>query len=236
MKLSIIMPVYNEEKTIKEIIRRVLVAPLPPGWQKEIIIIDDASTDGTTKVIKSFEDEKIRIITHSKNQGKGAAIRSGLKKATGDALVIQDADLEYNPGDYQKLLVPIISQKARIVYGSRLKTLKFRIWGENKTPLPLHYLVNRWLTFLTNLLYGSKLTDMETGYKMMTKEVYRKLDLVSDRFEMEPEITIKILKMGYRITEIPITTCPRSYGEGKKIKAQDALKALWTLLKYRLAF
>jgi len=249
MKLSVIIPVYNEEKTVGELIRRVISTNLPVGWEKEMIIIDDGSTDGTPKNVKCHIPKgfpegnmlnvksgktKIRLLSNKMNLGKGAAVRKGINETTGDILIIQDADLEYNPNDYQKLLKPIILKKTKVVYGSRLKTLKFRLWGREKTPLPVHYLVNRFLSFLTNFLYGSKLTDIETGYKLMTKEVYQKLNLVSNRFEIEPEITAKILKIGYKILEVPITTVPRSYKEGKKIKAKDAFLAFWTLLKYRL--
>lgn len=166
--------------------------------------------------------------------GKGAAVRKGIKNATGEVLIIQDADLEYNPQDYKKLLGPILDKKTEVVYGTRLKELKLNLFGKKKTPFPLHYLVNRFLSFLTNFLYGSNLTDMETCYKMMTKKVYQTLDLESNGFEIEPEITAKILKSGYKILEVPIITRPRSYKEGKKIKTKDAFAAIFSLLKYRL--
>ena len=238
MKLSIVIPVFNEEKTIGEILKKVLKVELPAGLEKEIIIIDDGSTDKTLKNLKSQildlkSDKNVKLIKNKINRGKGAAVRRGIKNASGDILVIQDADLEYNPEDYKKLLRPILENKAKVVYGSRLKELKFKLFGKEKTPLPLHYLTNRFLSFLTNVLYGSSLTDIETGYKMMTKEVYRKLTLESNRFEIEPEITAKILKMGFQIVEVPIITKPRSYKEGKKIKAKDAFLAVLTLLKYR---
>lgn len=239
MKLSIVIPVFNEEKTVSELMRRVISAKIPVGWEKEIIVVDDGSTDNSLSDIRSTKDEirkreaEIKILRNKKNLGKGAAVRRGIAQATGDVLVIQDADLEYNPNDYKILLKPIILNKSKVVYGSRLKTLKFRLWGKEKTPLPLHYLANRFLSYLTNLLYGAKLTDIETCYKMMNREVYSRLNLVSNSFEIEPEITAKILKMGYKIFEVPITTIPRSYKEGKKIKATDALKAIWALLKFR---
>lgn len=233
MKLSIVIPVFNEIRTIKKILQRVEKANLPSGWSKEIIIVDDNSNDGTSEEIKKLRDKNIKKLFHRKNLGKGAAIRTGLKEAKGDVLLIQDADLEYDPQDYSRLLAPIIAEKAKVVYGSRLKTLKLAFFGKNKTPLPLHYLANRFLSILTNILYGSKLTDIETCYKMITKEVYQDLNLVSNRFEVEPEITAKILKKGIKIFEVPIETKPRNYKEGKKIKARDAFLAIVTLIKYR---
>lgn len=235
MKLSVIIPVFNEEKTIEKIIGLVLGEKTP----KEIVVVDDGSTDGTFNKIKcqnakiKNKNQKLKIFRFDKNCGKGAAIREGIKEATGDVLIIQDADLEYDPSDYRRLLEPIVAGKAEVVFGSRLKNLKFRIFGKSKTPLPLHYLTNRFLSFLTNTLYGSHLTDMETCYKMMTQKVYKDLNLVSDRFEIEPEITAKILKEGYKILEVPIRTKPRTYKEGKKIKAEDAAWAVFTLVRYR---
>lgn len=234
MKLSVIIPVFNEVKTIEKIVDRVL----KEKTSKEVIIVDDGSTDGTWEEIKNkqslfLRNQKIlRIFRNEKNLGKGAAVRKGIKEAKGDVLIIQDADLEYDPKYYQELLAPIIANKTKVVYGSRLKTMKLAFWGKDKTILPLHYLANRFLSAITNFLYGSKLTDMETCYKMMTKEVYQNLNLVSNRFEIEPEITAKILKKGFQIFEIPITTIPRSYQEGKKIKAKDTFLALFTLFKY----
>lgn len=234
MMLSVVIPVYNEEKTIQELIRRVVAEKTP----KEIIVVDDGSTDETERKLQSFKDaklqRKLKIIRNEKNKGKGYSVRRGIKEAMGDVLIIQDADLEYNPEDYQKLLKPILEGKTQVVYGSRLIQLKLELFGNNKTPLPLHYLVNKFLSFMTNVLYGSHLTDMETCYKMMTKEVYQGLNLVSDRFEIEPEITAKILKSGYKILEVPIQTKPRNYKEGKKIKTKDAILAVWTLLRFAL--
>jgi len=244
MKLSVVIPVYNEEKTVGKLLSLVLAEKTT----KEIIVIDDGSTDGTFEKIKNQishlrqdfggqakiknTNQKFKIFRFNENCGKGVAVRKGIQEATGDVLIIQDADLEYDPNDYQKLLKPIIENKSKVVYGSRLKELKFKLWGINKTPLPLHYLINRFLSFLTNVLYGSNLTDMETCYKMMTKEVYQKLNLTSDRFEIEPEITAKILLQGFKILEVPIQTKPRGYLEGKKIKARDAIKALFALFKF----
>lgn len=229
MKLSVIIPVFNEVKTIKEIVSRVLVEKTP----KEVIIIDDASNDGTADIIKKISDKRVKKLFHKENRGKGAAVRTGISQATSDALVIQDADLEYDPQYYSTLMEPILQGKTKVVYGTRLKELKFSLFGRNRTPLPFNYLANLLLSGFTSILYGSKLTDMETCYKMMTREVYQNLSLVSNRFEIEPEITAKILKKGYRIVEVPIKTKPRTYKEGKKINATDAFLAVWTLLKYR---
>lgn len=229
MKLSVVIPVFNEEKTIERIVEKVLSEKTP----KEIIIVDDGSFDKTREILKKIHGSNVKVIFHEKNRGKGAAVRTGINSAKGDVLIIQDADLEYDPKYYSKLLELIKEGQAKVVYGTRLKTLKFRFFGKEKTPLPLHYLVNRFLSVLTNLLYGSKLTDMETCYKMISREVCQKLNLVTDRFEIEPEITAKVLKAGYQILEVPIATKPRGYNEGKKIKTGDAFAALWILLKYR---
>ena len=234
MKLSVIIPVFNEEKTIEKIVNLVLTEKTP----KEIIIVDDRSTDKTWDLVQSAilrlrSGQESKIFKQPKNMGKGAAVRRGIENATGDVLVIQDADLEYDPADYRRLLEPIVAGETEVVFGSRLKDLKFRISGKSKTPLPLHYLTNRFLSFLTNVFYGSHLTDMETCYKMMTKKVYKNLDLVSNGFEIEPEITAKVLKKGFKILEIPIRTRPRTYKEGKKIKAKDAVWAVFTLARYR---
>jgi len=231
MKLSVIIPVYNEKSTIKKIVDLVLAEKTP----KEIIIIDDGSTDGTKEIIKKIKNNKVVKIFQSLNKGKGSAIRAGIEKAKGDILIIQDADLEYDPKDYQKLIKPIIAGETSVVYGSRLAKLNFKLFGKNKTPLPLHFVCNKILTGITNFLYGSKLSDMETCYKVISKEVYQNLDLKSDRFDIEPEITAKILKKRYKILEIPITVKPRNYKEGKKIKTKDALLALVSLIKNKFS-
>lgn len=227
--LSIIIPVFNEEKTIKRLLQRVARVRLLGGITKEIIIVDDGSTDKTVTILSKFQ-----ILRHQNNLGKGAAVRTGLKKASGEYIIIQDADLEYNPEDYHELLQPILKNQAKIVFGTRLVNYPLKLWGKSKTVLPLHLIVNRFLTALTNLLYGSRLTDMETGYKLFTREVIKKLKLVSNGFEIEPEITIKSLKLGYNIVEVPIRTVPRGYEEGKKIGFWDGIKAIWTILKYKL--
>ncbi|MBU2577242.1 glycosyltransferase family 2 protein [Patescibacteria group bacterium] len=229
MKLSVVIPVFNEEKTIEKIVEKVLSEETP----KEIIIVDDGSFDKTREILKRIKGNNIKVIFHEKNRGKGAAVRTGIKNAGGDFLIIQDADLEYDPECYQKL-VNITSREIKVVYGTRLKNLKFRLFGKQKTPMPLHFVANRFLTSLTNFLYGSKITDLETCYKLMAKEVYQSINLVSSGFEIEPEITAKILKKGFEILETPIVFKPRTYKQGKKIKGKDAVKAVYTLIKYRI--
>jgi glycosyltransferase involved in cell wall biosynthesis len=228
MKLSIIVPVYNEEKTIEKIIEKVQKVRLDK-IEKEIIIINDASVDKTYDKIKKISKkyENMKIFSHNINQGKGAAIRTGLKNFTGDIIVIQDGDLEYNPNDFRKLIKPILDNKTKVVYGSRLL-------GEEKGfNVPLHHLGNRILSFVTTILYFRRITDMETCYKMMTKEVANSLKLKAKRFDFEPEITAKIIKKGYKIIEMPIIYNCRSFKEGKKITWKDGIKALYYLLKYR---
>jgi dolichol-phosphate mannosyltransferase len=237
MKLSIIIPVYNEENTIEEILKKVKSVKLPQDIEKEIIVVDDGSTDRSILKIKSAENKLnisyLKLIRHNLNKGKGSAILSGIKKATGDIIIIQDADLEYNPEDYVRLLEPILDGKSEVVYGSRLKHYPLRISGSRKTPLVTHYLGNKLLTLLTNLLYGNGVTDMETCYKVFKKEVLKDININAKRFDFEPEITAKILKKGFKIYEIPIKVKPRGYEEGKKISWKDGFIALWTLLKYR---
>ena len=228
-KLSIIVPAYNEEKTILKVIDRVKNTKLK-NMEKEIIVVDDFSADGTKRVLSGLKGRNLKIFFHEKNRGKGAAIRTALKHATGDIILIQDADLEYDPKEYKKLLKPIIENKTKVVYGSRFKSISKNLEKMYK----LHYFGNLFLTVMTNILYGAKITDMETGYKVFKKEVIEGIKLRARRFDFEPEITAKILKKGYKITEVPIDFIGRKFSEGKKITWKDGVKALLYLIKYRL--
>lgn len=235
MKLSIVIPVYNEAKTIGEIVSRVLKVQIPLG--KEIIVIDDCSTDNSKSAIAAL-GEDVKKLFHDKNMGKGAAIRNGFRQATGDLIIIQDADLEYDPNEYPKLIEPIMNGKYQVVYGSRFSErigLKQIYWQHRKfRPWHLfYYLGNRFLSIVTGLLYGTPIKDMETGYKVFKSDVIKSLDLVSNRFEFEPEVTAKILKKGIKIFEVPISYHGREYSEGKKITWRDGLTAIKVLLKYR---
>jgi len=221
MKISIIIPVFNEEKTITTIIRQINNVV---GFQKEIIVIDDASVDGTSR--KLMEIKGIKLITHQKNLGKGFAIRSGIEAATGDYVLVQDADLEYDPQDILSMIKPIIQGKAEVVYGSRFT-------GSRRNMFFWHWMGNQLLTLVTNILYNTTLSDMETCYKLIPLKLIKSLNLESKRFEFEPEVTAKILKKNIRIWEVPISYAGREYNEGKKITWRDGIPALWTLLKYR---
>lgn len=246
MKVSILIPVFNEEKTVAELLQKVANVSLPDST-KEIIIINDGSTDASVlEITKSHAKlvsqkkkskkilEDIIILHHKKNQGKGMAIRTGLQKATGDYIVIQDADLEYDPKQLKKLFAPIKKGGKTVVYGTRLQRLPNFSRDERNLLFLLHYFGNKLLSLLTSMLYLQWITDMETCYKVFPKNALKGVVLRAKSFDFEPEITAKLLKKGYRITEIPITTIPRGYTDGKKIHAgKDGMIALWTLVKYR---
>ncbi len=225
MKLSILIPVYNEEKTIEEIINIIMKT----GIDKEIIIVDDGSNDGTKKILRKFKkqyDKSIKVIYNERNIGKGAAIRTGLNYISGDVVIIQDADLEYDPAEYSKLISPIRDNYAQVVYGSRFLV-------KRNSFLSLQYFANYFLTTVTNLLFNTKLTDMETCYKVFKNSLFKDLGIESRGFEVEAEITAKLLKKGYKIHEVPIHYRGRSYHQGKKLVWYDAVKTLFTLLRYR---
>jgi glycosyltransferase involved in cell wall biosynthesis len=222
--LTVIVPVFNERTTVAEIIRRIRAVDIP--LVVDVIAIDDGSSDGTDKVLAALEDSTVRVLTHPVNQGKGAAIRSGLAIARGDLVLIQDADLEYDPEDWPRLLSPILRGKARVVYGSRFT-------GERRNMMPLHWIGNRFLSLVTNVLYSSTLSDMETCYKLFDREVIEGIVVQSDRFDFEPEITAKVLRRGFRIYEVPISYAGRETTEGKKITWRDGFGALKALVKFR---
>ena len=224
--LSVVMPVYNEAPTIAAVIEQVLNAPV--DLTKEIIVVDDASTDGTRRLLESMSAGKIRLVLHDVNRGKGAAIRTGLAHASGDIVLVQDADLEYDPRDYPMLLEPILEGHADVVFGNRFHG------GPHRVLYFWHYAANRFLTLLTNLLTGLNVTDMEVGYKVFRRDVLGRLTLTSDRFGFEPEVTVKIAKLGCRVYEVPIRYYGRTYQEGKKITWRDGVAALFHLLRYRL--
>lgn len=228
MKLSVVIPVYNEAKTIETIIKRVSAVEV----EKEIIIVDDFSTDGTREILKKIHDNGVKVEFHCQNMGKGAALRTGFKLATGDAVVVQDADLEYDPRDFVKLLEPIESGAALAVYGSRFLTREHIPHCARPFYLT-HFLGNKVLNFLLNALYRAKITDMETCYKLIKREVLDSIVLSARRFEIEPEITAQLLKKGIKIHEVPISYHPRDYKEGKKISWKDGISAIAVLLKYR---
>jgi len=224
MKLSVVIPAYNEVDNIREILKRVRASKAA----YEIIVVDDGSKDGSRELLALLNGKnQVRVLMHPKNQGKGAAVRTGIAAARGDVILIQDADLEYNPRDYPALLGPIQDGIADVVYGSRF------LGGPRRAVMFWHMIANQLLTLMTNVLYNTLLTDMETGYKVFRREVAQGMRLRARGFEFEPEFTAKILKRHHRIFEVPITFNPRDYSQGKKIKLQDAFVAVWTLLKYR---
>jgi glycosyltransferase involved in cell wall biosynthesis len=230
MIVTVLIPAYNEEATIAEVIRRVEAVALP--FEKEIIVIDDCSTDATREILKGIENGKrdnLKVLFQDKNRGKGAALRAGFEIASGEVVIIQDADLEYDPVEYPKLLAPILAGKADVVYGSRFVGSQ-----PHRVLLFWHSIGNRLLTLLSNMLTNLNLTDMETCYKVFRKEIVSGLSLREDRFGFEPEITAKISKLNCRIYEVGVSYSGRTYAEGKKISWKDGLWAIWCILKYNL--
>jgi dolichol-phosphate mannosyltransferase len=225
MIISVIMPVYNEFRTLPQVLDRVMAAPLPEGCTKEIIIVDDGSTDGTTNLLKNYAG--VTVCHHSAlNLGKGTAIRIGLELAKGEIAIVQDGDLEYDPNDYLRILTPIVEGKADVVYGSRFLRAKPGMARRN-------WLANKILTAAANVIYGARITDEATAYKAFRLSILRKVTLRCRRFEFCPEVTAKLRRAGYSIHEVPISYNARGIADGKKIRARDGFEALWTLIRYR---
>ena len=236
-RLSVVVPIYNEERTVTVLLERVAAAPLPAGVESlEVVAVDDGSSDGTWSKIEGWQPPEradrlpvaIRVLRHDRNRGKGAALRTGFDAVTGDVVLVQDADLEYDPGEYPTLLQPILDGQADVVYGSRF------LGGPHRVLFFWHYVGNRMLTLLSNMFTDLNLTDMETCYKVFRTEVLRRLELRSNRFGFEPEITAKVARADCRIYEVPISYHGRTYAEGKKIGWRDGVAALWTILRFNL--
>ncbi len=226
MKLSVVIPIYNEEASLREVVRRVEAV----DYDKEIILVDDCSTDGSREILQEYQDrEGCHVLFHARNRGKGAALRTGFTHATGDVIVIQDADLEYDPKDYPMLLEPIIDGRADVVYGSRF------LGGPHRVLFYWHSVGNKFLTTLSNMFTNLNLTDMETGYKVFSKKVIDAISLKCERFGFEPEITSKIAKKNFRVYEVPISYSGRDYSEGKKITWKDGVAALWFIIRFRFS-
>ena len=232
--LSVLIPLYNEEEFILELLRRVVAAGLPTGFDRELIVVDDCSTDGSAELVESFivshPDIRIQLFRHPKNRGKGAAIRTAILAATGEFSIVQDADLEYDPNEYPRLLAPLISGQADAVFGSR-----FVVAGERRVLYFWHSLANQILTLIGNIASDLNLTDMETCYKLVRTSLLKSIPLSSDRFGLEPELTIKLARRKARIYEMPISYYGRTYEEGKKIGLKDAIQAMFCIVRYWMA-
>lgn len=224
--VSVVVPVYNEERTVAPLLSEVLIAPIGRN-RLEVIVVDDGSTDGTFEQVRTLADPRVKVLRHPRNRGKGAAVRTGLKEVTGDVVVIQDADLEYSPRDYPRLLGPILEGKADVVYGSR-----FVGHDPHRVLYFWHYLGNKFVTLLSNAFTNLNLTDMETGFKALTAEVLRRIRIEENRFGFEPEITAKVAQLGCRMYEVGISYWGRKYAEGKKIRWMDGLRAVYAIIKY----
>jgi glycosyltransferase involved in cell wall biosynthesis len=226
--VSIVIPVYNEVETITQVLDRVRMAPTS-GLKKEIVIVDDASSDGTAEYLRTLEDQGLKCLFHERNRGKGAALRSGFAAATGDVVIVQDADLEYDPEEYPKLLRPIVNDKADVVFSSR-----FQGGDEHRVLYFWHSVANKILTFISNMLSNLNLTDMESCYKVLTRDVIERIHIEEDRFGFEPEIVAKVARLRCRVFEVGVSYAGRTYAQGKKITWKDGIRALWCILKYSL--
>lgn len=233
MKLSVIIPVYNEPDTIAKIVKKAEKVNLG-NVKKEIIIVDDASTDNTAIAIRNLKGRCIKLF-HKKNKGKGGALKTGISKATGDIIVFQDADLEYDPKDYATLIRPIIRGEAKVAFGSRFVNQRLNLFGKKRSPHLLHWFGNKFLTFAFNTLYGTNLTDAEPCYKMFTSDVLKSMRISSNRFEYDIELMCKLVRKGHKIIQLPISYHPRTFEEGKKINWKDGIVAFLTMLKYRIS-
>ena len=224
--VSIVIPVFNEVRTLQQLVDKVMAAPLPDGWERELVLVDDGSSDGTATILDRLETAGHTVLRHGINQGKGAALRTGFENAKGEIVIIQDADLEYDPRDYPRLLQPILEGQADAVYGSRF------LGGPHRVHLFWHYVANRSLTLLSNMTTNLNLTDMETCYKVFRTDVLRRFRLESDRFGIEPELTARVARLGCRVYEVPISYYGRDYVEGKKITWKDGLAAVYHILRF----